>query len=281
MERNMIQQYIDAARGIDLRQDPYAHGLVVSTHPLPSNSLDRLLLEAQALDYLNAKSGVMFNLYPPLFQQEYFAPIAADIMRRYGESIADIEFLNMICDFGDNKLDMGTYQTARLPMSAGYLINFKNGKKVFGPMVATDLKLLFGLREGDGFNLEELLKAQIGFGYRHLEAMAGEMAQEGRKYDAIYYTFPAPPGFEDGKTISILKACGAIVTCNQDMVSVQFGELTEKELEILNGISQINDAHFSKLIKGIDFAKGREIKRLYMIQLANAMIRRAGTVLGK
>lgn len=222
----MIQQYIDAARDIDLRQDPYAHGLVVSTHPLPSNSLDRLLLEAQALDYLKAESRVMYNLYPPLFQQEYFAPIAADIMRRYGENIADIEFLNMVCDFGDNKLNMGTYQTAHLPMSAGYLINFKNGKKVFGPMVATDLKLLFGLREGDGFNLEELLKAQVGFGYKHLMAMAGEMAQEGRKYDAIYYTFPAPLGFDYGKTISILKACGAIVTSNGVKVSVQFGELT-------------------------------------------------------
>lgn len=277
----MIQQYIDAARDTDLRQDPYAHGLVVSTHPLPSNSLDRLLLEAQALDYLKAESRVMYNLYPPLFQQEYFAPIAADIMGRYGEYIADIEFLNMVCDFGDNKLNMGTYQTAHLPMSAGYLLNFRNGKKVFGPMVATDLKLLFGLREGDGFNPEELLRAQVGFGYRHLEAMAGEMAQENSVYDAIYYAFPAPPGFEDGKTISILESCGAIVTCNQDMVSVQFGDLTEKELEILNRISQINDAHFCNLIKGVDFTKGKETKRLYVIQLANAMIRRAGTILGK
>ncbi len=289
MEPEAINQQIKIIQGTSPEQDPYAHLVTIDTLGLPSKPLDKILQAAQVHNYLSDPPLVMDNLYPPLFMTEDFESVKKEILQRYGESIVGIEFLNMSCDFGGEALTIGDYQTNRVPMSCGYLITFKGkngkpGKRAFGPMVASDLKLLFELRDVDGLAAEDLLKLQVGFGYRHLEAMKAELKREpeDRKYDAIYYSFPASKGFKEGKTNLILKALGAKLKKRKgkkSVVSVQFGKLSKKEVTVLRGIAEIHNQYFLKMVDGKDFTESKIAEKEYTVELANALIKRAGDFL--
>lgn len=291
MEADAINQQIRIIQGTSPEQDPYLHSLKIRTHPLPSEQLDNMLKRAEGINYLTNAPELMHNLHLPLFMQEYFKPVVDEIIKQFGESVDKIEFLNMSAEFGGEELDMGEYRTSCLPMSCGYLITFKGKdgappKKVFGPMVATDLKLLFELREVDGLDAEDLLKLQVGFGYRHLEAMQAELDKEpqDREYNAIYYSFPAITGFENGKTNLILKALEATLKKKdqgngKSKVTVQFGDLLEDEIRLLECIAEIHNQHFLEMIRGKIFTESEQERKKYMKQFANALFARAGNMM--